>query len=402
MYPHVTTLNNTMTECFEKMMTRLLPTIGASLEERMFHLEKRVSDLYTSSLQNNIPTVAKLEFNESITSIEAALRDNLDLFETVFERLARVESKKEHYGNQECSTGVDNYNEQDKNNEILEVNAAQSSVPGRKRKIQDQRGYPSKKSDTEYKVTEDLTKNFIGKSEGELLAELLKREKERKLAQKKSDYLTAEEQEMGQRDLGELDCFWRENAGYDIRDSDRENIGNLSHDQVTLPRRNIREIIQARRTENYIRRMKARGREVVKCVNCERAYELSKGHQCLSTSWRTSTLKQGLPAEKRIIISQTGSGAVQIGQRTTLDLPKMEKAYRRLDEIRRAEEGKRSFIPTQDHDIVVEVENDNVMGQQEETNNNQVVAANQIYIQEDQNLSSQRNFHYGEILSALQ
>jgi hypothetical protein len=333
--------------------------------------------------------------------METALPSLVELLEKIFARLTRVENRIESNGNQERATEVDK-NTKTYEDEVLEVNATQSSIPGRKRKIQDQRGNPTKKPDTEDKMTEDAAKHLIGKSRGELLAELLKEEKERKLAQRKPNYLTAEEQEIGRRDLGELDRFWKESAGYHIRDSDTENIGTLTSDEVALPRHYIREIIGARRTENYIRRMKARGKEVIRCENCNKAYEKNRAHQCISTNWKTSTFKKGMPAEKRIIISQTGSGAVQIGHRTILDQQKMDKAFRMMEEMKRAEEGKRAFAPFPEQDMVVELEDDDIAGQLEGESNDQVVAANHIYIQEDQNLSTQRNFRYGEFVSPLQ
>jgi hypothetical protein len=193
-----------------------------------------------------------------------------------------------------------------------------------------------------------------------------------------------------------LERQWRQLAGQKIRSRDMQSIGKLDDEQVLLPRRGIKEIIATRRTDNYIYEMKQKGKEIVRCQNCGRAYEEKRGHQCFSAPWKAAAVKNGLPAERRVVISQTGSGNVQIGQQTMLDPKKLQSAFNQMKEHQQIQKGKNLYRPMLDDDMEVVVEGGVASNEIDDDPAPQVIAANQIYVQENRSLAEQQTFRYGE------
>ena len=387
-----TALNSTMVECFEKMMARMLPAGESDLSRRLYRLEERFASFCERSTMRNMPIVSTATITDSENRTVMALESQMELLDDIIKRLAQLEATREELPVAVCAVTPSHSNVA--SNTRSQWNAASPRSTLRKRVAFKNEEIPSKRIPNEDVISAEYASAIVGKQKQELLAELLKEDKDRKVLQQKPWNLTAEEREIAKRDLAALHKIWREEAGYELREADTQDIGCLNDDQLSLSRRCIREIIQARRTENYIQNMRAKGRDVVRCENCGKGFEKNRSHHCFSTKWKTDVTKNGIPAQKRVVISQTGSGAVQIGQRTMLDQKKLDEAYRRLGQYKQVLDDKYQFLSGDNQRMIVEIESETAEGCESNPTNNELPAANQIYIQEDNSLVQQQDFRH--------
>jgi hypothetical protein len=179
--------------------------------------------------------------------------------------------------------------------------------------------------------TKEMLDEFVGKSQEDIAKEFTRRERERRDEQKEPEYLTDNEKTMGATSLSALDRLWRQKAGYQIKVSDHIEIGNLTSDQLELPRHNIRTLIRNRRAAEFIARMKADGRQLNRCEKCLQLYPVDGVHNCFfAAGWSRQTKKDGLPADKGILFSQHGKGGVSVRPRTAINADKINTNYRKM------------------------------------------------------------------------
>lgn len=210
-------------------------------------------------------------------------------------------------------------------------------------------------------VTSNDIQKFIGRSRKEMLDELKEEERVAREAERAPEFLTEEEKECARTSLATLDRIWRKKAEFIIKNTDYIEIGTLDEDQLTLPRRYIKEIIQGRRTADFLKRMREEGKETFKCDKCGRSYLAGRTHNCFVTKWTTDTTKHGLPAEKRVVISQTGSGNIQITRRPQLNPQKLDQAYQKISQYKMVLDDRNNHLNAEeDPAMTVEVETSDV------------------------------------------
>ena len=173
-------------------------------------------------------------------------------------------------------------------------------------------------------------------------------ELKRKARQRLPDELTEVERHLAQTDFARLAREWKRRLGYEIRGSDFRDLGKLNEKQVELPRRSVLQILKRRRNIAHIEAAREEGIEILQCDICEEQYVKGRGHNCFVTSWVTSTTRGGLPHKKQLVVSQSGKGAVKIGQQYAIDKNKLEKEREKMTQYRIAnDDAGTSTIETQ-------------------------------------------------------
>jgi hypothetical protein len=184
-------------------------------------------------------------------------------------------------------------------------------------------------------MTKEDVEKFIGKPQQEVAFEINRRERERREGARLPYYLTESEIELARASLAVLDRQWRMKAGLKIRAIDFIEIGNLTEEQLKLPRHLIRQLIRTRRTENFVERMREEGRETIRCGKCQRLYPADTTHNCfVAGGWSSNILREGVPATKEMVITQTGRGGIQIKQQIGLDAKRLNENYKKLSEYK--------------------------------------------------------------------
>lgn len=213
--------------------------------------------------------------------------------------------------------------EEDINQGEAEVLAAFNRGRSKRTRVEESSG--DNKGLTEKEVIE-----MIGKTKNELLREFREELRAEALSKREPFYLTAEEVALAMKDLAELDRQWRQGRRLPLRDSDYRPIGALTAEQAQLQRREVREIIKARRDEDFANRMRDSGRPVMRCTNCNRQFLVERGHRCYVAQWKIETPKGPLPLDRKIVISQTGKGAIQMKPVTQVDPTRVDETLKRI------------------------------------------------------------------------
>jgi hypothetical protein len=181
---------------------------------------------------------------------------------------------------------------------------------------------------------EDLD-GFIGKTQQEIVTELHNREKQRRDKDKMPEYLTDVEKKLARTSLASLDRQWRLKAGWKLKPTDYIEIGQLVEEQLELPRNLVLRIIRNRRADDFTERMKVEGREVVRCDKCRRLYPVDSVHNCfVAAGWSKPAKRDGVPATREMVITQTGRGGIQIRQQVGVDADKLNDNYKRMAEYK--------------------------------------------------------------------
>ena len=175
---------------------------------------------------------------------------------------------------------------------------------------------------------------FVALSEKEVLQKLHEEETKRKQRQRLPEKLTEVEQNLAKTDFARLAREWRRRLGFTLKDYDFRDLGKLNEKQIQLPRRAIMQILRRRRRVAHIEAAKEEGIEILQCDICEEQYVKDRGHSCFVTSWVTPASRGGLPHKKQVVVSQSGKGAVKIGQQYAIDKNKLEKERERMTQYR--------------------------------------------------------------------
>ena len=184
-----------------------------------------------------------------------------------------------------------------------------------------------------------LTKTDLDKLEGrpqhEVIAELTRREREHRVQFQLPSNLTAAEKEMGKESLAKLNRQWRMKAGYAIYPTDFISLGRLTDEQLTLPRNLIQQLIRNRRDENYKEHMREIGRELTRCEKCRRLYPIDATHNCfIAGGFTKETRKDGVPATRDMLVTQTGTGNILIKRQIGIDADKLNENYKKISEYK--------------------------------------------------------------------
>lgn len=107
-----------------------------------------------------------------------------------------------------------------------------------------------------------------------------------------------------------------------LKFTDNEEIRKLNHDQVDLPRRAIKEIIQLRKTKAYVESQKAKGINLTICATCHRI--VRPRHTCWLTNWTIQDKKQFI---KQTVITQEGAGPIKLQQKKFDDITLVGNNY---------------------------------------------------------------------------
>lgn len=181
-------------------------------------------------------------------------------------------------------------------------------------------------------LTAEDVKEMIGKTKEELLQELRDWKRQALAAARPSESLTEEELEIAKTDLGALERRWRTEKGYALRPYHHWSIGTLDAEQCQLKRREVWELIRARRQGALSDKLRREGKPRSQCQNCGRYYPESQGHQCIATPWRLQGAKRTIAGNQRVTVSQNGRGTIQVRPVTHVDIEKLEN---QLDQLRR-------------------------------------------------------------------
>lgn len=172
---------------------------------------------------------------------------------------------------------------------------------------------------------------FSGKTRQELLLELQQYEKERRLQNRRPDFLLDEEKETASKSLATLDRQWRETAGWKLKPTDYQDIGILDKQQLELPRHLIVKLIRQRRTNSFVKNMTAQGKELKTCEKCSKIYLASSPHNCfVIAGWSSNAKKDGIPATKDTVVTQLGKGGLQIRRVVGVNPEAVNSNYQQL------------------------------------------------------------------------
>lgn len=211
-------------------------------------------------------------------------------------------------------------NESDDEPDELEVYVAHQEQQRKKRRAE---GTDHTAEQNEKGMKLEELQEFVGKDVNEIAAILNKRIKTEKEANRLPEHLTEEEKLIGARSLSELDRLWRTRADKAIRATDRLEIGALDADQLMFPRTKIQEIIRIRRKGEFHRRLLSEGKSYKECENCYKTIVQGRPHTCVQLNWKKSVRRNGLPAEERVVVSQTGQGEVRLRRQAVVDSNKL-------------------------------------------------------------------------------
>lgn len=260
-----------------------------------------------------------LNAEDIVAFIEAFQHEIQQIKEVVVSLSMRLDEIKILRNSQQCRS-------QDTQEEA-EVYATLDRV-GRKRGREPPSGSPS------VGLTQTELMDFVGKSKRDLLEKFKEDLKQEAASRRDPEYLTKDEVELGRQDLSQLDIQWRRNKGLAVKDLHHRSIGVLKPEQAQLRRREIVEIIRARRNEDFADRMKEKGCPVMRCSNCNQYFLVDRGHRCYIAQWNVRQPKGPIPVERKIVISQTGGGAVQVKPVTQVDINKLDNKIKRLQDYR--------------------------------------------------------------------
>jgi hypothetical protein len=184
-------------------------------------------------------------------------------------------------------------------------------------------------------MTKEDFEDLVGKTQQEAVMELQRREKEDRNRDRLPEGLTKNEKEMACKSLAMLDRQWRMKAGWKIKPTDHIEIGQLTEEQLQLPRNLVLQIIRNRRAADFTERMRIEGREVVRCEKCRRLYPIDSIHNCfVATGFSRPARRDGVPATKEMLITQTGRGGIQIRQQVGVNADKLNENYKRMTEYK--------------------------------------------------------------------
>lgn len=179
---------------------------------------------------------------------------------------------------------------------------------------------------------EDLAK-FIGKDLPEVVKSLNQQLAASRAAKRLPEYLTEDEKEKGKENLANLVREWKLANEYELGPFDYFDIGVLDNETADLPRRAVWDIVRTRKNKDKIRRLRGAGKVVTECETCGKAIVGNQTHQCLKTTWTFGGKKKAGPTEKKLLVSQTGHGNINISQHTEYDHQKIDTEYKKMREL---------------------------------------------------------------------
>lgn len=367
-------VNVAMLQLLQKMTDKIIPSPTSdgyerrcdAMEREMFELSNIIQDIRRELHQISFNKIQTTSSNTQIHVIEELKEEIMDIknrLEDINATIIEDKSHDEYIGMKEIV--YDDFDEEAVS-DIPCVNVARGKNYGGKnvRKENKNKTIVEKES---VPVTRDILggddfKRFIGKKRKDIIEELKAEEKAIRDAERLPEGLTDEEKKHGRTSLAALDRMWRKRLNFGIKLTDYIEIGILDEEQLKLPRKYVKEIIQARRTADFLKRMKEEGRETIKCQQCNKIYLADKVHNCFFSKWTSDTTKHGFPADKRIVISQTGTGNIQIAQRAQLNPKKLNDAYKKLTQYKMVLDDAGTPLKTSDEEnVVVEVSGDDIM-----------------------------------------
>jgi hypothetical protein len=184
-------------------------------------------------------------------------------------------------------------------------------------------------------MTPEDVQSFIGKTQQEVVIALNNREKERREQDRLPAYLTEAEKNLARKSLATLDRQWRMKAGWKLKHTDYIEIGHLTEEQLQLPRNLVLRTIRNRRADSFIEQLKIQGREAARCPTCRKLYPMDSVHNCfVAAGWSKPAKRDGVPATREMLITQTGRGGIQIRQQVGVDAEKLNENYKKITEYK--------------------------------------------------------------------
>lgn len=179
-------------------------------------------------------------------------------------------------------------------------------------------------------LTENEVRSLIGKTKREVMQEFREEMLKEAAEKREPDGLTESEAKLGMKSLSELDIEWRKKRNLPVKDFHDRGIGVLTKEQTQLKRKEIIELIRGRRNDDFVARMKEKGRTVMRCPDCNQQFLVERGHRCYTAQWKVQAPKGPIPVERKIVVSQTGGGAVQVKPVTRVNIDKLDGELKRL------------------------------------------------------------------------
>lgn len=193
--------------------------------------------------------------------------------------------------------------------------------------------HPSVRSasvDSQPPMSPELQLSLASMTEAQALDELRKREMQKKLETREPEYLTDAERLLS---LDALSRHWklegqRRRAERErLNQYDFEPLGELTHQQKLLKRRDIKAIVRARKNQIWARAMEASGKEVITCEVCQHKH--TGDHQCISTGWKTADNSRSTTSPRTVILTRSNQG-VQVRTTPVVDKDKVYAEFAKL------------------------------------------------------------------------
>lgn len=165
----------------------------------------------------------------------------------------------------------------------------------------------------------------------ELLDKLRQREAERKLSEKTPEYLTDDEKRLSMDQLfrkWKLERQRKREEREQLRISDFEPLGQLTDDQMLLPRRDVQRIVNNRKNQVWAKSMQDKGIAVHTCDTCHQMYTHDKEkHMCLQTRWQAQSSN---PAVSRTLIVTQSPGGLRLRSADVVDEENLQSEFKKL------------------------------------------------------------------------
>ena len=135
-------------------------------------------------------------------------------------------------------------------------------------------------------------------------------------------------------------------AGNSLRPTHYIEIGTPNEDQASLPRHLIKQLIQQRRDAGFVARMKGEGKVALECAKCRRMYIQGSTHNCfVATGWTTATKRDGVPAKRELLVTQSGGKAIHIRPQVGVDAQRLQENFEKLARYKLVLDDKPAICP---------------------------------------------------------
>lgn len=320
-HSNVSPVASTPSNCCQAEYVKLLKKFD-DFQQEMAALLSRLSETLsktipsTNNLSYYIEDVAERNDNSANTILEAVsnLKDDFSSVASVMASYINTSGGNEYVPNSNCVL----------ENGVPSINATSINYKRKFARPSSTRLHP------QTEITEEDATAYSRMTEEDLLKTLQKKHKEKIQLEKAPRFLDEKEQQMN---LDELDKKIKEDErkrkmfGKPSPQFTEYSLGVLTEEERTLPIQEIKQIINQRKHENWVKRMRDRGVQLRKCEVCGQL-RAEHRHMCFRTNISTEFRKSGrIPTKKELIITQTGGRDLHLKQQSVIDHGKLLKEH---------------------------------------------------------------------------